>query len=80
MQFTAQQIAGLLQGELEGNADAVITKLAKIEEGEPGAISFLANPLYTPLFIYHQSFISYHQQGFCSDSPCYCGIITGRKC
>jgi len=48
MQFTAQQIANLLQGQLEGNPDAVITKLAKIEEGEPGSISFLANPLYTP--------------------------------
>jgi UDP-3-O-[3-hydroxymyristoyl] glucosamine N-acyltransferase len=48
MQFTAQQIADLLKGQLEGNADAVITRLAKIEEGEPGSISFLANPLYTP--------------------------------
>jgi UDP-3-O-[3-hydroxymyristoyl] glucosamine N-acyltransferase len=51
MQFTARQIADLLKGKLEGNADAVITKLAKIEEGEPGAISFLANPAYTP-YIY----------------------------
>lgn len=48
MEFTAQQIAGLLKGEIEGNADVKITKLSKIEEGEPGSISFLANPLYTP--------------------------------
>jgi len=48
MQFTAQQIADLLKGQLEGNTDITINKLAKIEEGEPGAISFLANPLYTP--------------------------------
>jgi UDP-3-O-[3-hydroxymyristoyl] glucosamine N-acyltransferase len=47
MEFTARQIAGMLNGEIEGNADVKITKLAKIEEGEPGAISFLANPLYT---------------------------------
>jgi UDP-3-O-[3-hydroxymyristoyl] glucosamine N-acyltransferase len=47
MQFTAQQIANLFQGELEGNPDAIITKLAKIEEGVPGSLSFLANPLYT---------------------------------
>lgn len=46
MQFTAQQIADLLKGQLEGNADAIITKLSKIEEGEPGSLSFLANPLY----------------------------------
>ncbi len=47
MQFTAAQIAGLLKGTIEGNADAVVTKLSKIEEGVPGSISFLANPLYT---------------------------------
>lgn len=47
MEFTAQQIAGVLNGIVEGNADAKITKLSKIEQGEPGSISFLANPLYT---------------------------------
>ena len=48
MKFTAQQIAGLLQGQIEGDANATVSKLSKIEEGEPGSISFLANPLYTP--------------------------------
>ena len=47
MEFTAKQIAGLLNGQIEGDAEAKITKLSKIEEGEPGSISFLANPLYT---------------------------------
>ncbi len=48
MQFTAQQIGDHLKGQLEGNADVIITKLAKIEEGVPGSISFLANPKYIP--------------------------------
>ena len=48
MEFTAQQIAGLLQGKLDGDATITLSKLAKIEEGETGSISFLANPLYTP--------------------------------
>lgn len=48
MKFTAQQIADLLQGQIEGDGDVIISKLSKIEEGEPGSISFLANPLYTP--------------------------------
>ncbi len=48
MKFTAQQIAGLLQGQIEGDANATVSKLSKIEEGVPGSISFLANPLYTP--------------------------------
>jgi UDP-3-O-[3-hydroxymyristoyl] glucosamine N-acyltransferase len=47
MEFTAGQIAHLLQGEIVGNADAKISKLSKIEEGVPGSLSFLANPLYT---------------------------------
>lgn len=46
MTFTAQQIADLLNGTIEGDASVTISKLAKIEEGVPGAISFLANPLY----------------------------------
>lgn len=48
MEFSAQQIAGLLQGEIEGNANVTVSKLSKIEEGVPGSISFLANPKYTP--------------------------------
>lgn len=52
MEFSAQQIAGILQGTIEGNADVKISKLSKIEEGVPGSISFLANPLYTS-YIYN---------------------------
>lgn len=47
MQFTAQQIAALVNGTVEGNPDVVINTFAKIEEGHPGAISFLSNPRYT---------------------------------
>ncbi|MCB0795291.1 MAG: UDP-3-O-(3-hydroxymyristoyl)glucosamine N-acyltransferase [Flavobacteriales bacterium] len=47
MQFTAQQIAELLQGTVEGDQNATVTKLSKIEEGGPGTLSFLANPAYT---------------------------------
>lgn len=46
MEFSATQIAELLQGKIEGSADATVNKLAKIEEGEPNSISFLANPAY----------------------------------
>ena len=47
MEFTATQIAHLLNGKIEGNPDAKINKLSKIEEGVTGSISFLANPKYT---------------------------------
>jgi UDP-3-O-[3-hydroxymyristoyl] glucosamine N-acyltransferase len=47
MKFTATQIAGILNGEIEGNADVEVSKLAKIEEGSKGSLTFLANPKYT---------------------------------
>lgn len=47
MQFSAQQIASLLGGVIEGNPEVTVSKLSKIEEGVPGSISFLANPVYT---------------------------------
>ncbi|HXB39065.1 MAG TPA: UDP-3-O-(3-hydroxymyristoyl)glucosamine N-acyltransferase [Bacteroidia bacterium] len=48
MKFSAQQIAALLDGTVEGNPEAAVSNLSKIEEGKPGTLSFLANPLYTP--------------------------------
>lgn len=47
MIFTAGQIAGILEGELDGNPEIAVYKLAKIEEGETGSLTFLANPKYT---------------------------------
>ena len=46
MVFTAEQIAGLCAGTVEGNPQAQVTTFAKIEEGVEGAISFLANLQY----------------------------------
>ena len=47
MEFTAQQIADVLGGRVEGNEHATVHTFAKIEEGQEGAISFLSNPKYT---------------------------------
>ena len=47
MEFKAQQIAELIQGRVEGDPNATINTFAKIEEGKPGAISFLSNTKYT---------------------------------
>lgn len=51
MKFTAAQIAGILEGTVEGNPEVQVSKLAKIEEGTSGSLTFLANPKYTP-YIY----------------------------
>ena len=51
MKFTALQIAALLGGTIEGDPNVEVWNVAKIEEGAPGMLSFLANPKYTP-YIY----------------------------
>ena len=46
MKFTAEQLAGILEGEVVGNPNAEVYKLAKIEEGIEGSLTFLSNPKY----------------------------------
>lgn len=45
--FSAQQIADILQGTVEGNPDVKVGNFSKIEEGKPGTLTFLANPKYS---------------------------------
>jgi UDP-3-O-[3-hydroxymyristoyl] glucosamine N-acyltransferase len=46
MKFTATQIAGILDGDIVGDPEVEVSKLAKIEEGTKGTLTFLANPKY----------------------------------
>jgi UDP-3-O-[3-hydroxymyristoyl] glucosamine N-acyltransferase len=46
MDFTAALIAQFLKGKVEGDPEARISDVSKIEEGKPGTLSFLANPKY----------------------------------
>ena len=57
MKFTAKQIAAFIQGEIIGNENAEVYTFAKIEEGTPGALSFLANPKYAEYIYTTQSTI-----------------------
>ncbi len=47
MEFSAGEIAQLLEGVVDGDPEVKVSKLCKIEEGEQGALTFLANPKYT---------------------------------
>lgn len=47
MEFSAKDIAALLNGTVDGNEEATVHDLAKIEEGRPGTLTFLSNPAYT---------------------------------
>ena len=46
MEFTAQEIAGFLNGIVEGDPTVKVNNFSKIEEGKPGTLTFLANPKY----------------------------------
>jgi UDP-3-O-[3-hydroxymyristoyl] glucosamine N-acyltransferase len=46
MQFTAKQISEFINGTIEGDEDAKVQELSKIESGKPGSLCFLSNPKY----------------------------------
>jgi UDP-3-O-[3-hydroxymyristoyl] glucosamine N-acyltransferase len=64
MKFTAAQIAGILQGEVVGNPNAEVFKLAKIEEGTEGSLTFLANPKYNNYIYSTQATITIVNKSF----------------
>jgi len=47
MEFTARQIADLLNGKIEGDPSVLVNDFSTIEEGKAGTLSFLSNPKYT---------------------------------
>ncbi len=46
MEFSARQLAKVLNGTVDGNPEATATGFAKIEHGKPGKLCFFANPKY----------------------------------
>lgn len=64
MKFTAEQIAGILEGEVVGNPNAEVYKLAKIEEGTKGSLTFLANPKYQNFIYTTEATITIVNQSF----------------
>jgi UDP-3-O-[3-hydroxymyristoyl] glucosamine N-acyltransferase len=69
MEFSAKQIASLIQGEIIGDENVTVHTFAKIEEGIPGALSFLANPKYTPYIYTTQSAIVLVNKDFVPEKP-----------
>ena len=64
MEFTAQMIAGLIGGIIEGDPEAKVNNFAKIEEGKPGCISFLANDKYEQYIYTTESSVVLVNQNF----------------
>jgi UDP-3-O-[3-hydroxymyristoyl] glucosamine N-acyltransferase len=69
MEFTAQAIAEILNGKIEGNPEVKVSTVAKIEEGTPGALSFLSNPKYTKYIYSTQSSVVLINSNFVLEHP-----------
>ena len=69
MEYSARQIAEFLKGELEGNPEAKVSRIAKIEEGEPGSLTFLANPSYTQHIYQTNASIVLVREDFSPEKP-----------
>jgi UDP-3-O-[3-hydroxymyristoyl] glucosamine N-acyltransferase len=66
MEFSAQQIANIIQGVIEGDSSVIVNRLSKIEEGQPGSLTFLANPLYTHYIYTTQASVAIVNKDFVS--------------
>jgi UDP-3-O-[3-hydroxymyristoyl] glucosamine N-acyltransferase len=75
MEFSAQQLAHLLEGSVEGTPDVKVHTLSKIEEGLPGTLSFLANPQYTPFIYKTEASIVIVNQAFKAEAPVKATLI-----
>ena len=69
MEFTAKQIADFLGGTVDGNENATVHTFAKIEEGVPGALSFLSNAKYTHYLYSTQSSVVLVNKDFQPEQP-----------
>ncbi len=75
MKFTAEQIASLLLGTVDGNPEAEVSNVARIEEGQAETLSFLANPKYTPYIYTTKSSIVIVNKDFVPDQPLTATLI-----
>lgn len=75
MKFSAKEIAGFLQGEIVGNPDVEVNNFAKIEEGQPSTLTFLANPKYTHYIYDTKSDIVLVNNDFVPEHPIQATLI-----
>ncbi|HZK03182.1 MAG TPA: UDP-3-O-(3-hydroxymyristoyl)glucosamine N-acyltransferase [Bacteroidaceae bacterium] len=69
MELSAKQIAEYLQGDVEGDEKTLVNSFAKIEEGKPGALSFLSNLKYVSYLYQTKSSIVLVDRSFIPEKP-----------
>ena len=69
MKFTAAQIASLIEGTVDGDSNIEVFKLSKIEEGQVGSLTFLANPKYSQHIYTTKASVTIVAKSFESEAP-----------
>ncbi|WP_179006946.1 UDP-3-O-(3-hydroxymyristoyl)glucosamine N-acyltransferase [Winogradskyella forsetii] len=75
MKFTAEQIAGILEGTVVGDPNVEVFKLSKIEEGTQGSLTFLSNLKYTPYIYKTEASITIVNADFEPEKPIFTTLI-----
>lgn len=75
MEFTAKQIAGYLDGQVDGDPEARVNDVSRIEDGRPGTLSFLANMKYQGHIYETKSTVILVQNDFVPSQPLSCTLI-----
>lgn len=69
MNLSAQKIANMLGGTVEGDKSVYVSKLAKIENGDTRSLSFLGNPKYNKFIYQSNSSIILVRRDFILENP-----------
>ena len=75
MEFSANEIATLLNGEVEGNGNVKVDNISKIDQPIPGTLTFLSNPTYTKFIYTTTASIVIVNKDFVPESKLSCTLI-----
>lgn len=75
MEFTAQQISQLITGFIDGDPNAIVRDVSKIEEGKPETLTFLSNPKYAPYIYTTQASVVIVNNDFVAEGPIAATLI-----
>lgn len=75
MEFSANDIAALLNGEVEGNGNVKVGNISKIDQSLPGTLTFLSNPAYTKFIYSTTASIVIVNKDFKAESDLSCTLI-----
>ncbi|MDR1881171.1 MAG: UDP-3-O-(3-hydroxymyristoyl)glucosamine N-acyltransferase [Prevotella sp.] len=75
MSFTAEQIATILHGTIEGDPSIAVDNFSRIEEGKPGTLTFLANPKYTRYIYSTKASVVLVNNDFVAEQPVHATLI-----